>query len=46
VGDGREDLEDWIENELTEGTFERLAFILAVLGPFLGLWIEEVVTLL
>jgi hypothetical protein len=45
VGDRGEDLEDRIENELIEGAFERLALVLAVLGPFLGLGIEEIVTL-
>ncbi len=37
------DLEDWVEDELIEGTFEGLALVLADLGPLLGLWVEEVV---
>lgn len=43
VGDGSEDLEDGVQDELVEGTLKGLALVLAVLGPLLGLGVEVVV---
>jgi hypothetical protein len=45
VHDGREDLEDGVQDELVESTLELLALIGAVLGPLLGLGVEVVVSL-
>lgn len=44
VGDGVEDLEDGVQDELVEGTLELLALVGVALGPLLGLGVEEVVT--
>lgn len=43
VHDSGEDLEDRVKDELVESTLELLALIGAVLGPLLGLGVEEVV---
>lgn len=43
VHDSGEDLEDGVKDELVESTLELLALIGAVLGPLLGLGVEEVV---
>lgn len=43
VHDGVEDLENGVQDELVEGTLERLALIGAVLGPLLGVGVEVVV---
>lgn len=45
VHDSVEDAEDWVKDELTEGTLELLALVVTVLGPLLGLWVEVVVAL-
>jgi hypothetical protein len=45
VHDSGEDLEDGIQDELVEGTLKLLALIGTVLGPLLGVGVEEVVTL-
>ncbi len=45
VLDRVEDLEDRIKNELIEGAFQLLAFMVAGLCPLLGLWVEIVVAL-
>ena len=44
VHDGREDLEDGVEDELAESTLKSLTLIVAVLGPLLGLGVEVVVS--
>lgn len=44
VHDGREDLEDGVQDELVEGTLELLALVGSVLGPLLGLGVEVVVS--
>ena len=45
VHDGVKDTEDGVEDEHVEGTLERLAISVSVLGgPLLGLGVEEVVT--
>lgn len=44
VGDGVEDLEDGVQDELVEGTLQGLALVGLGLGPLLGLGVEEVVT--
>ena len=44
VHDSAEDLEDGVQDELVEGTLELLALVGAVLGPLLGVRVEEVVT--
>jgi len=44
VHDSGEDLEDGIQDELVEGTLKLLALIGTVLGPLLGVGVEEVVT--
>lgn len=43
VHDGGEDLEDGVQDELAESTLELLTLVGAVLGPLLGLGVEEVV---
>lgn len=45
VGDGIEDLEDGVEDELVESTLKRLALVFTDLGPLLGLGVEVVVAL-
>jgi hypothetical protein len=45
VHDGREDLENGVQNELVEGTLKGLTLMGAVLGPLLGVRVEEVVAL-
>lgn len=45
VHDGGEDLEDGVQDELAESTLELLTLEGAVLGPLLGLGVEEVVAL-
>ena len=42
--DSVEDLEDGVQDELVEGTLERLALVLTLGGPLLGLGVEVVVT--
>jgi hypothetical protein len=46
VVDGVEDLEDGVQDELVEGTLEGLAVNVTLVGPLLGLGVEEAVTLL
>lgn len=45
VHDSMEDLEDGVQNELVESTLKGLALVGAVLGPLLGVGVEEVVAL-
>lgn len=45
VHDGGEDLEDGVQDELVEGTLQRLALVGSGLGPLLGVGVEVVVAL-
>lgn len=44
LDEGIEDLEDGIKDELVEGTLKSLSFKIGGLCPFLGLWVEKVVS--
>lgn len=43
VHDSREDAENWVQDELVEGTLQWLTLVGRLGGPLLGVWVEVVV---